>query len=122
MVYDNVDWSNSSRTILDFRAVSLNSQTTILKKLKNNYNVSYQELSPEILLQVDQFLKDLWNFDFKAYFDKIFQNKFEFDLCILVSEDDLPKAKEVMVIIRGNNPGKENYINVFCDRAHKMVT
>ena len=56
LAYENVDWSNSSRTILDFRGVSLNSQTRILKKLKNNFNVSYQELSPELLIEVKQFL------------------------------------------------------------------
>jgi DNA-binding Lrp family transcriptional regulator len=122
LVFENVDWSNSSRTILDFRGVSLYSQTRILKKLKNNFNVSYQELSPELLVEVEQFFKELCDFDFKAFFDKIFQNKIEFDLCILVREDDLPKAEEVMMIIKGNNPSIENYTNVFCDLAHKMVT
>ena len=60
MVFENVDWSNSSRTILDFRGASLYSQTRILKKLKNNFNVSYQELSPELLVEVEQFLKHFY--------------------------------------------------------------
>ena len=55
MAYENVDWSNSSRTILDFRNVALNSQTRILNKLKNNFNVSFIELPPEKLLEVEQF-------------------------------------------------------------------
>jgi hypothetical protein len=58
LAYENFEWSNSSRTILDFRAVPPNSQTRILHKLKNNFNVEYHELSPEVLKEVGVFFKE----------------------------------------------------------------
>ena len=62
------------------------------------------------------------DYDLKAYFDKILHNKTEFDLCILVREDDLNLADKIKMIIKGKNPGSENHIEVLSDNPHKKVT
>jgi hypothetical protein len=62
------------------------------------------------------------DFDFKAYFDKILYNKSEFDLCIIVREDDRNLANKIKSIIKGKNPGSENHVGVLFDDPHKKVT
>jgi hypothetical protein len=64
-------------------------------------------------------------FDFKAYFDKILDNKSEFDLCILVTMADqnlANLANQIKLIIEGKNPGSENHIGVLFDDPDKKVT
>jgi hypothetical protein len=61
------------------------------------------------------------DFDLKAYFKEIFHNKSEFDLSILVREDDWNLANQIKLIIKGKNPSNENEIEVFCDHPGKKV-
>ncbi len=61
------------------------------------------------------------DFDLKAYFKEIFHNKSEFDLCILVREDDWNLANQIKLIIKGKNLSNENEIEVYCDHAGKKV-
>ena len=55
------------------------------------------------------------DFDLKKYFNTIIGTSYEFDLCILVKQNDLKRADAIKSFIKEKNPKIENHIDIFFD-------